>query len=117
MAPASMMVLPHLPTHSGLSALTFPRHLLMLWTLTGRSLVWLSPEILCQSLSNTDEDAYNYQTELWDTNRGVRDWRSLRGLQPHRKNNNINQTDTAFPELAGTKPPDSHFSFFKYLDV
>ena len=31
------------------------------------------------------------------------DWRSRRGLQPHRKNNNINQWTS--PELPGTKPP------------
>jgi hypothetical protein len=32
-----------------------------------------------------------------------------RGLQPHRKNNNINQPDT--PELPGTKPPTKEYTW------
>jgi hypothetical protein len=33
--------------------------------------------------------------------------KSLRGLQPHRKNNNMNQP--VLPELSGTKPPTKEY--------
>jgi hypothetical protein len=36
-------------------------------------------------------------------------WMSRRSLQPHRKNNNINQQDP--PELLGSKPPTEEYTW------
>ena len=38
-----------------------------------------------------------------------KDWRSWRGLQPHRNNHNINQPEP--PELSGTKPPTKDYTW------
>jgi hypothetical protein len=37
--------------------------------------------------------------------------KELKGLQPHRKNNNINQPDP--PELPGTKPPTKEYTWLQ----
>jgi hypothetical protein len=54
--------------------------------------------------------ATNHQTEKRDPNGGIRGMTegAELGLQPHRKNNTINQTDT--PELPGTKPPTKEYT-------
>jgi hypothetical protein len=52
--------------------------------------------------------AANHQTERWDPNGRVRG----RGLQYHRKNNNINQPDPYHhPELPGTKPSTKEYTW------
>jgi hypothetical protein len=35
-------------------------------------------------------------------------------LQPHRKNNNINQADLPTPEIPGTKPPTKEYTWRKH---
>jgi hypothetical protein len=45
----------------------------MLAMLAERSLIWLSPERPCQSLTNTEVDAHSYWTEGGVPNRGVRE--------------------------------------------
>jgi hypothetical protein len=73
---------------------------------------WQEPEIAVSweallELTNTESDAHSHPLD-WEqgpqwTSWG-KDWRRWRGLQPHRKNNNIKQPDP--PELPGTKPPN-----------
>ena len=36
--------------------------------------------------------------------------KELKGLEPHRKNNNVNQPDS--PEFPGTKPPTKEYTWF-----
>ena len=58
--------------------------------------------------------AVNHQTEHKAPNVGVRgrtEGRSLRGLQPYRKNNNINQPDPS--ELPGPKPPTKEYTWLQ----
>jgi hypothetical protein len=57
-----------------------------------RSLIWLSPERLCQSLTKTETDVCNQPLgyPIEEIEKGLK---GLKGLQPHRKNNNINQQD------------------------
>ena len=70
------------------------RHYWCQETLAEWILIWPPPERPCQSLSNTAADALS-QPRIWTWRPRWRwqrkDWRSWRGLQPHRKNNNINQ--------------------------
>jgi hypothetical protein len=98
-----------------LSADTKPRYYYW-WQewLAGRSLVWLTPERLCQSLNNSDVDVHSQPSD-WvqgpQSRSEGKDWRSWRSLQPHRKNNNINQPDPPPPVLPGTKPPTREYTW------
>jgi hypothetical protein len=69
-----------------------------------RSLLELSPERLCQSLTNTEVDAHSQPLDraMEELEKGPKE---LKGLQPHRKNNTINQ-----PDPAGTKPPTKEYT-------
>ena len=61
--------------------------------LADRSLLYLSPESLYQCLTNTEVDAHSHPLDgaegpQWRSQRKYT--RSWRGLQPHRRNNNMN---------------------------
>jgi hypothetical protein len=71
--------------------------------LAERSLIKLSPERPCQSLTITEADAHSQPLDQawgpqWRSQR--KEWRRGRGLQPYRKNNNINQTDAHPPQCS-----------------
>jgi hypothetical protein len=71
--------------------------------LPNRNLIWLSPERLCQSLTNTEADALSQPLD-WVCPQ-CRSWRrggrSGRGLQPHGVSSSINRQDPV--ELLGTQ--------------
>ena len=57
-----------------------------------RSLAWLSLERFYQQLTESNADIYRQPLDLgqgpiWKSKR--KDWRSWKGLQPHRKNNSV----------------------------
>jgi hypothetical protein len=68
--------------------------------LADRRLIQLSPERLCQRLTNTnvDADGLSMGTPMEELEKRLK---QLKGLHLHRKNTNINQPHT--PELLGTK--------------
>jgi hypothetical protein len=75
--------------------------------LTDRSLIWLSPERLCQSLTNTEEMlAANYWTELGGPRcrSWRRDWR-LRGFAAPWKEQPCQQARLPCPQLRGLDHP------------
>jgi hypothetical protein len=61
-----------------------------------RSLIWLSPERLCQSLTNTEADVFSQPLDwAWGPQwrSWWRDWRSWEDLQTYERNNSVNQPD------------------------
>ena len=68
----AMQRLSHLGIHP--HTVTKPRHYCGCQEVhVERSLIWLSPERPCQSLTNTEVDAHSYWTEGGVPNRGVRE--------------------------------------------
>jgi hypothetical protein len=77
-----------------------------------RSLIWLSPESLCQSLTNTEMDACSQALDwAWDPRwRSWRsNWRSWTTFQSHGRSNSINQPDPS--EIPGTRPPTKDYTW------
>jgi hypothetical protein len=76
--------------------------------LADRSLV--SSERLCQHLRQMQTITVNHWTEPRDSNGRVREGRKeLKGMQPHQKNNKINQLGPS--KLIGTKPPIKEYTW------
>jgi hypothetical protein len=63
--------------------------------LTDRSLIWLSPERLCQCLTNTEVDAHSHPME--ELEKGPNELKGFIAPVP--------------PELSGTKPPAKGYTW------